>query len=251
MTGPIRSSANATDGPVPLEISVPLGISVEQFSAIMAALSGLYKEVGNSLGIEAVEGLKLSKHRDGSLVLECDPLLADDFDIASVDRVSETLLKGLEDLAAGTRPDVFTGAALKHARRLADQSPDTTATVIISVRGRSISCGKEIRSATHRFVDHRSASWGSVEGYLEMISLRGVAKFNLYELLTDLRIECRFADDLLDEARTSLGHRVVVSGEIHKRGDDFDYVSVERIHRRPPSESLPGFADIRGLLADK
>lgn len=251
MTGTTRSSATATDGPAPLEISIPLGISVEQFSTIMAALSGLYKEVGSSLGVKAVEGLKLSKHRDGSLILECDPLLADDFDIVSVDRVSETLLKGLEDLAAGTRPDIFTGAALRHARRLADQSPDTTTAVVISVRGRSISCGEAISSATKRFVDHRSASWGSVEGYLQMISLRGAAKFNLYELLTDLRIECRFEEDLLDEARTSLGHRVVVSGEIHKRGDDFHYVTVERIHRRPPSEGLPGFADIRGILADK
>ncbi|MYB44035.1 MAG: hypothetical protein F4X74_03740 [Acidimicrobiia bacterium] len=217
----------------------------------MAALSGLYKEVGSSLGVQAVEGLKLSKHRDGSLVLECDPLLADGFDTASVDRVSETLLKGLEDLAAGTRPDLFTGTALKHARRLADGSPDAAAAVVISVRGRSISCGEAIWSATQRFVDHRSASWGSVEGYLQMISLRGAAKFNLYELLTDLRIECRFTEDLLDEARTSLGHRVVVSGQIHKRGDDFHYVTAERIHRRPPSEGLPGFADIRGILADK
>ena len=96
-----------------------------------------------------------------------------------------------------------------------------------------------------------SVCWGSVEGYLQMISLRGAAKFNLYELLTDLRIECRFTEELLDEARTSLGHRVVVSGEIHKRGDDFQYVTVERIHRRPPSVGLPGFADIRALLADE
>lgn len=251
MTGTTRSSAIGTDRPAPLEITVPLGISVEQFSSIMAALSGLYTEVGSSLGIKAVEGLTLSKHRDGSLVLECDPLLAERLDTASVDRVSDTLLKGLEDLAAGTRPDIFTGTALKHARRLADGSPDTTTAVVISVRGRSISCGEEIRSTSQRFVNHRSASWGSVEGYLQMISLRGSAKFSLYELLTDRRIECRFTEDLLDEARMSLGHRVVVSGEIHKRGGDFHYVSVERIHRRPPSEDLPGFADLRGLLADK
>ena len=251
MTGPTRSSTTTTDGPAPLEISVPLGISVDQFSTIMAALSGLYKEVGSSLGVDAVEGLKLSKHRDGSLLLECDPLLADGFDTPSVDRVSETLLKGLEDLAAGTRPDIFTRAALKHARRLADRSPDTETAVVISVHGRSISCGRAIWSATQKFVDHPSVSWGSVEGYLQMISLRGAAKFNLYELLTDLRIECRFAEDLLDEARASLGHRVVVSGEIHKRGDAFHYVAVERIHRRPPSEGLPRFADIRGLLADR
>lgn len=246
MTGP---SPRATDSPAPLEISVPLGISIEQFSSVMTAVAGLYKEVGKSLGVETVEGLNVSRHREGSLVLECDPLVAEGVDPASADKVSERLIDDLEKLETGTLPDGFTSAALKHAGKLAGLS-NTGAAVVISVSGRSISCGAALKSATATFVNHRTVSWGSVEGYLQMISLRKGAKFNIYELLTDQRIECRFGDDLLVDARDSLGGRVVVSGEIHKRGGDFHYVKVERIHRRPPSTGLPGFDDIRGLFAD-
>ena len=87
MTGP---SPRAPDSPAPLEISVPLGISIEQFSNVMAAVAGLYKEVGKSLGVDAVEGLNVSRHREGSLVLECDPLVAEGGDPASADKVRRT-----------------------------------------------------------------------------------------------------------------------------------------------------------------
>ena len=236
--------------PSPLEISVPLGISIHEFSTVMNALGSLYREVGRSLGVEDVEGLQVSGHREGSLVLECDPLLKQGFDLAIADGVSEALLNGLEELAVGDRPEGFTYAALKHAVKLTGAFTDKGSEVVVSGRGRSVSCGAVFRSGTQRIVNRKTIIWGSVEGNLQMISLRGRSRFNLYEMLTDERVECTFGDDLLSVARESLGCRVVVSGEIHKRGGELEHVKVERLRRRPPSDQLPGFAEIRGLFAD-
>lgn len=106
------------------------------------------------------------------------------------------------------------------------------------------------RSAARSGIVDVNKSWGSVEGYLQMITVRDKYRFNLYEVLSDDRIECVFDPDLLEEVKESLNHRIVVYGIIHKQGDIIKQVVVERIHRRPDSKDLPGFAEIRGIFAD-
>ncbi len=234
----------------PLAITVPLGISIQEFSTIMVAIGGLYREVGKALGTEEVTGLQVSRHREGSLVLECDPLLKDGSDPSAANSVTDVLLQELEALAIGSRSASFSQAALKHAAKLTGAFTDEGSQVVVSSGSRSVSFGVDFRSTVLGLVNRTTVSWGSVEGTLQMISLRGPSRFNLHEMLTDEKVECRFDADMLETARASLGYRVVVSGEIHKRGGKFEYVKVERLHARPPSDQLPGFAEIRGLFAD-
>lgn len=83
-----------------------------------------------------------------------------------------------------------------------------------------------------------------------MISTRGTPSFSIYEVLADEKIECSFDIRLLESVKRSLDSRVVVYGEIYRKGNKIEYVKVEKIRRRPPSDKLPGFADIRGIFAD-
>ena len=228
--------------------SVPLGISVQEFSNVMAALGGLYREVSKNLGVADIKGLHVSRHREGSLVLECEPLLPQEgYSPFEVNSVSRALLDGLAALKTGNRPNNFTNAALKHASKLTGGFTTEDSTVVVSSAGRSVSCSTAFRSSIQQISNHKTVSWGSVEGNLEMISIRGKLRFNLYELLSDEKIACMFGTGLLDVARKSFGHRVVVYGEIHKRGKAIEHVNVEKVRRRPSSDDLPGFADIRGI----
>ena len=119
----------------------------------------------------------------------------------------------------------------------------------IEVSDKSISCDILFQPAARSEIVDVNRSWGSVEGYLQMISVRDKYRFNLYEVLNDDRIGCVFDPDLLEEVKESLNHRIVVYGMIHTQGDIIKQVTVERIHRRPDSKDLPGFAEIRGIFA--
>lgn len=245
-TNPEMSPA---EGTAPIEVSVPIGISLTNFSTVMASISGLYKEVGKDLGATDVMDLMISRHREGSLVIECNPALAEHADPSEAVRVSKAVLDGLEQLTKGKRPIGFNNAALRHVSRISKVATSDSA-VIVGGSGRSIKCSLTLDSTVNHLAELRTKSWGSVEGKIQMISLRGTYRFNIYEVLTDERIACNIDDNLLEEVKEALGDRVVVYGEIHKKGGEFEYVRVEKIHRRPPPDKLPRFADIYGIFAD-
>ena len=239
-----------TEGTAPFEVSVPIGISVADFSTVMASINGLYKEVGKELGAINVTDLLVSRHREGSLVIECNPILADDADPLEAGLVSKTMLDGLEQLTRGKRPANFTNTALRYVAKLSSVTKDDSIAVIVGGGGRSITCAHNLEAIARGLINLKTMSWGSAEGVIQMISVRGSPKFSLYEVLTDEKISCNIDKELIEDVKKSLGHRVVVYGEIHRKGDEFEYVKVEEIRRRPPSEELPGFDDIRGIFAD-
>ena len=238
------------EGTAPIEVSVPIGISVANLSTVMASISGLYKEVGKDIGVTDVTDLFVSRHREGSLVIECSPVLTDDADPLEAERVSRALLDGLEELKKGERPIDFNNAALKHVSRISRVATSDDSAVVVGSRGRSVKCSLALNSVVNRLVELKTKSWGSVEGTIQMISTRGTPSFNIYEILTDKRISCSFDIRLLESIKRSLESRVVVYGEIYRKGDEIEYVKIEKIRRHLPSDKLPGFADIRGIFAD-
>lgn len=233
-----------------MEVSVPEGILLQELSTITGALVNLYSEISKSTEGAEVADLQVSKYRRGSLVIELSPHPKRDTSTSAVNRVTSTLSTGLAELVAGNHPDAFSPSALKYANKLARRGTTENGTVIVTVADKSISCDKLFRPAASREIVDLNKSWGSVEGYLQMVTVRDKHRFNLYEVLSDDRIECVFDPDLLEEVKESLNHRIVVYGVIHTRGDTIKQVAVERIHRRPDSKDLPGFSEIRGIFAD-
>ncbi|HEY2355178.1 MAG TPA: hypothetical protein VGH79_09810 [Gaiellaceae bacterium] len=92
---------------------------------------------------------------------------------------------------------------------------------------------------------------GSVAGQLEMISVHGPAKFNVYDVVTHKAVSCRFDPARLDEIKAALGARVVVTGVVHRNADG-DPVRVEKPELRVlrPDAELPTVADLIGLAPD-
>ena len=245
-----NSEMSPAGGTAPIEVSVPIGISVANLSTVMASISGLYKEVGKDIGVTDVADLFVSRHWEGSLVIECSPVLTDDADPLEAERVSRTVLDGLEQLTIGTRPTAFTNAALRHAAKLSSIAKGNGIAVKVTSGGRSIECARNLEAIAKDLINLKTKGWGSVEGTVQMISTRGTPSFNIYEVLTDKRIGCLFDIRLLESVIRSLESRVVVYGEIYSKGAEIEYVKVDKIRRRLPSDKLPGFADIRGIFTD-
>lgn len=233
-----------------IEVSVPEGILLQELSTITGALVDLYGEISKCTEGAVVADLQVSKYRKGSLIIELSPHPKENTSPSAINRVTRTLSTGLAELVAGNTPDTFSPSAMKHINKLAGRGTTENGAVIVTVAENSISCDILFRPTAGIKVTDMKTSWGSVEGYLQMITVRDKHRFNLYEVLSDDRIECVFDPSILDDVKEALNHRIVVYGIIHTRGDIIKQVTVERIHRRPDSKDLPGFAEIRGIFAE-
>lgn len=63
------------------------------------------------------------------------------------------------------------------------------------------------------------SAWSSLDGRLDVISVRRQPYFVIYEHGTDHRVRCTFPDDWLDRVKNYLGYRVIVEGFIHYNRD--------------------------------
>ena len=69
-------------------------------------------------------------------------------------------------------------------------------------------------------VDARShREFSSIDGLLDLISIRGRPHFSMQEHGTGQRVRCVFPDEMISTVKAALGHRVVVEGLVHYRWD--------------------------------
>ena len=62
-------------------------------------------------------------------------------------------------------------------------------------------------------------AWGSVDGRLDVISVRRRAFFVIYEHASSNQIRCTFPDEWMNTVKDLLGHRVVVEGKLRYRAN--------------------------------
>lgn len=93
------------------------------------------------------------------------------------------------------------------------------------------------------------AEVSSLDGVLDLISVRRGAHFGIEEHGTKRKVRCYFDGDLLEEVKDALGKRVVVEGTVRFRRDGTPTsIHVTSLFRRPIAESvrklkgsMPGF----------
>ena len=93
-----------------------------------------------------------------------------------------------------------------------------------------------------------ATAWGSVDGRLDVISVRRRAYFVIYEHASSNQIRCTFPDEWMDTVKDYLGSRVIVEGSLRYRPDGsvFALIQPTAIDLVPdPKRSL---AELRGTL---
>ncbi len=63
------------------------------------------------------------------------------------------------------------------------------------------------------------AAWSSIDGKLDVISVRRVPYFVIFEHVTEHRVRCLFPDGFLEHVKNYLGRRVVAAGFVRYRSD--------------------------------
>lgn len=96
-----------------------------------------------------------------------------------------------------------------------------------------------------------SKAIGSVAGKLEVISVHGPARFNVYDVTTKKAVSCRFDKDRVDDIAAALGRRVVVTGIVYRNAHG-DPIKVEKPDLRILAESgdAPSVRALIGLVPD-
>jgi hypothetical protein len=97
----------------------------------------------------------------------------------------------------------------------------------------------------------RFESVGSVMGTIEMISIHGRARANVYDLRNNRAIRCNIPeaerDRLVAEVTANLGKRVIAAGRIYRNASGEPIrVTLRSITVLPEAENLPGVADVVG-----
>ena len=63
------------------------------------------------------------------------------------------------------------------------------------------------------------SAWSSIDGMLDVISVRRIPYFVIFEHVTTYRVRCLFPEDFLPQVKNYLGLRVVAEGFVHYRSD--------------------------------
>ena len=91
----------------------------------------------------------------------------------------------------------------------------------------------------------RYAAWASVDGKLDVISVRRIPYFAIFEHGSSHRVRCLFPDDWMDRVKNYLGYRVIAEGYVQYNREGVatkltDPTSLERVPE-PQSEDITAY----------
>ena len=92
------------------------------------------------------------------------------------------------------------------------------------------------------------SSWGSVDGQLDVISVRTRPHFVIYEHLRKNQVRCAFPDEWMDKVKDLLGHRVIVKGRLRYRANGTVAAISDPITIDMADEPKRSLTEFRGLL---
>lgn len=113
----------------------------------------------------------------------------------------------------------------------------------------------EISPKSVAFIDEimgtENEAYGTIEGKLLALKVRGKLNFSIWETLTEKEVKCFFGDEMYNDVISSIRKRVSVYGLIHynKEGKPLR-VDIEKLTQFPEDIDLPKFKDIIGLFKD-
>lgn len=169
----------------------------------------------------------------------------------TLDKIASSLEKGFSQLEeASVRPAFFTDKAIRSARELAEISGDGTI-VRLWIRKNPLDVTKSVEANVAKLLSPEHADYGSIEGKLQTVTERGGFHFVVYQRLWDEPVRCNVPQRLSEQALQSFGQRVEVYGMIKYRKDGQPRsIEADDIIPFPPSDQIPNFRDVRGILRE-
>lgn len=245
------------DRVVQLEIRAE-GLLVDAFSYkdALDSLLALLREVDRSISIEAGgSGHTLrwwiqSTHSSDPTIELLAESTRDDLDVSA--QVIRTTLESLEILQkSAARPPRLTYTGLERCLDLSNIiRRDGVSEISLKADHRQVPVTEQLGSHVSEIIGQRIEVLGSVQGELEMVTLRSRRYFNVYNIITGKATKCYYPESLFERVREALGHEVTVRGILrsfaHEEGQEMTEITELQIIEE--EGALPTPDDIRGIL---
>ena len=94
-------------------------------------------------------------------------------------------------------------------------------------------------------------AWSSIDGTLDVISVRRQPYFVIFEHATEYRVRCSFPDDLVSLVKDNLGCRVIAEGFVRYRQDGVPISLTDPHSLKPvPDPEVKDITEYRGTMPD-
>lgn len=229
-------------------------VPLRTFSRATESFTDLLAQVAtDEQGSVAVEWL-VSNLDIGSTVLEVEGRPAREAVENPVPAILRTTVDALEQLEHGDsiRNNTLSYRAVEQVRILASLVDNGAGSIVVRGSGREVSVTETSASRAKALLAHRFRSFGSIEGNIETVSVHEPRPyFNLFHILDNHAIKCRCDDEILAQAKDSLGKRVRIVGTMLRRFDGrAESIEVTELHVMRNRDQLAQVREIRGIYAD-
>lgn len=166
--------------------------------------------------------------------------------------VSQSYLDMFRRLDRGAEPLPDTPPkAMFRAKKLIDVLNDGVAQITFSSpRADPVTPTQRVQATVAEFERNRRdvyRDYTTLEGELNTVSVDGGSKFFIRDRVTGHRTQCVIPHDKLDAAKKFLERRVWVTGSVRYKAGRPMLMEVESFDAMPDRDSLPQFADIKGI----
>lgn len=225
--------------------------ALDSFLALLRELDATFTQQAGGTG-HSIQWFIHSLHTSNPTVeLLGEPQLPD---IDVTPKVIHATLDSLETLQRGpVRPRELTYAGLERCLDLGSIiRRDSIAELIVEAYGREVRVTDQFDVHIREIIGQKVEILGSVEGELEMVTLRGRRYFNVYSVVTGKATRCYFEEAMKEGVRAALGRVVTVTGLLRSfaRDEGQEMTDIADLIVHPEHESLPTPNDIRGIWPD-
>ncbi|MGA2679292.1 MAG: hypothetical protein ABSF37_08325 [Sedimentisphaerales bacterium] len=152
------------------------------------------------------------------------------------------------------RPKYFSDIALEklyHLGHIVGFGDKGISQMAIRTNGKSHELSPSSVSYVGDILKMPTAAYGTIDGELLALNVRGKPRFSIYETLSQKPVNCFFEDEVYTDVIAAIKKRVSVYGVIsyHRDGDPAS-VEIKSLRVFPEQSELPQFDDIIGLLKD-
>lgn len=148
-------------------------------------------------------------------------------------------------------PPYFSDSSLKKVQSIASRL-DNEGAESLEIKGNNkrsnvVEFSKKMQETTAKLIGHSYASYGSIEGTLEMISIHRQPRFNIYHNVLMRAVACTMPEELAEKVKGGLGRRVIATGMIsYNAKDEPISVKLEDLEIIPIEDDLPSIEEFVG-----
>jgi hypothetical protein len=225
-------------------------ITAERLQRALTAFFALLDDVAEQITGDKKPIRWIVSAKEGSFGIVADPMPVRP--TVPVRRIMDAIHDGAGQLQRrAKRPRSFSDTALRSMRELAsvaDGREVEKARMVLSRRSANVQ--HETATNVDRILGTRLRDYGSIEGQLQMVSIRGGPHFAVSDELTGKSIQCNVAPDQLEPALEAFTKRVAIFGLIrYGEAGDATSIEAERIDVLPDDATLPTAEDVYGILS--